>query len=45
LFHLGALGHLMRCVSSVCVVQVVTHGVICSVSGCIPAWTHRGPRM
>ena len=45
LFHLGALGRLMRCVSSVCVVQVATHGVFYCVSGCIPAWTHRGLRM
>jgi hypothetical protein len=42
LFHFAALGRLMRYVSSVCVVQIATNGCI---PGCIPAWTHRGPRM
>jgi hypothetical protein len=45
LFHLGVLGRLMRCVSLVCVVQVATDVVFCCTSGCIPAWTHRSPRI
>ena len=45
LFHLGVVGRLMRCVSSVCVLQLATDAIFCCVSGYISVWTHRGPRM
>ena len=45
LFHLSALGRLMGCVSLVCVVQPAPDVGLCCILGCIPAWTHRSPRI